>query len=191
MTARARSASCARGRRTSPRRCPNRPRVAGRRRMRAPSRARSARRLERARSASVRHFVDRHGQGEHKRLVLSCGDLDAIRVTHAEPLLRDLRDHVVVTLDLVLVVDDVSLRLEILAALDLDVEAVPDTHERLVDRGDGAVATLDGHLVADRELLLLDLRDLVAVSVLEDERVAQAHRLAGDLVDPLAVVILN
>src|SRR5262249_28254076 len=98
---------------------------------------------------------------------------------------------VAVALDLVLVVDDVAAGLEILAVLDLDVEAVADAHDRLVHGRQRLAVALDLHLVAHAELLLLDLGDLVAVAVLEPEGLADAQRLAVDLVDALALVVLD
>src|SRR5207237_6860991 len=70
------------------------------------------------------HLVDRHGQGEQQRLVLTFPDLDAVGLAYPQPLLRHRRDDVPVALDLVLVVEDVALRLEVFAVLDVYVEAV-------------------------------------------------------------------
>ena len=74
--------------------------------------------------------------------------------------LGDRRDRVAVALDLVLVVDEVALRVHVLAAVDVDREPVADADERLLDRRVRAAGALDHHLVADAELALLDLRDL-------------------------------
>src|SRR4051812_16136017 len=56
--------------------------------------------------SACREGVDRHGDREDERRVLTRPDVDAVGVTHAEPLLRDRGDGVAVALDLVLVVDD-------------------------------------------------------------------------------------
>src|SRR6185436_14243293 len=77
------------------------------------------------------------------------------------------------------------------AAVDVDREAVADPHERLLDRRVRGAGALDHHLVADAELALLDLRDLVATGVLEDERVAEAHRLAVDPEGAVALLVLD
>ena len=53
------------------------------------------------------------------------------------------------------------------------------------------VAALDRHLVADGELLLLDLRQVGAVGVLQDERLSQPRRLAVDLEDLVTVGVLD
>ena len=55
-----------------------------------------------------------------QRVVLPGLDLDAVGVAHAEPALRHLGDRVAVALDLVLVVDDVALRLHVVPVLDVD-----------------------------------------------------------------------
>ena len=56
--------------------------------------------------------------------------------------------------------------------LDVDREAVAErADERLPDRGHGVPVTLDLHLVAHAELLLLDREELVAAGLLEHQRV--------------------
>ncbi len=71
---------------------------------------------------SVCKLVDSHGDGEEQGQVLALRDLDSIGFANPHPLLGDGCDHVAVALDLVLVVEDVSLGLEVLAVLDLDVD---------------------------------------------------------------------
>jgi len=56
------------------------------------------------------------------------------------------------------VVDDVPVCLHVVAVLDVDGEPVADPDERLVDGRDGVAVALDGDLVADAELALLDAR---------------------------------
>src|SRR3954447_8426233 len=126
----------------------------------------------------VRHLVDTDRDRENQRVVLVGRDLDAVGVPHAEPLLRHLGHLVAAALDLVLVVDDVALRLHVLALLDVDREAVAKrADERLLDRGHGLTASLDLHLVAHAELLLLDRQELLADGRLEHERIAGTERL--------------
>lgn len=57
------------------------------------------------------HLVDTHRDGEDEWHVLVLGQLDAVGVADAEPLLRDLSDLLSVTLDLVFVIDDVAVGL--------------------------------------------------------------------------------
>src|SRR5580765_378126 len=140
----------------------------------------------------VRHLVDADRDREDQRVVLAGLDLDAVGVPHAEPLLRHLRHLVAAALDLVLVVDDVALRLHVLAVLDVDREAVTQRgDERLLHGRHLLVAALDRHLVAHGQLLLLDLEELLATGRLEDERVADAKRLAVHLEDAVAAVGLD
>ena len=75
--------------------------------------------------------------------------------------------------------------------LDVDGEAIPDPDQRLVNGGGGVASALDGDLVADGQLALLDPRDLAAGGILEDEGLAQADRLAVDLVGPVALLVLD
>jgi hypothetical protein len=64
--------------------------------------------------------------------------------------------------------------------------------ERLVDHGDPVpVPVLDLHRVADVQRALLDLHQFRAAGVLEDQCLAQPQSLAVDLVDPLALVVLD
>ena len=83
----------------------------------------------------VRHAVDGDGGSEHERRVERIADLDSVGVPHSEPLLGDLGDLVAVAFDLVLVVDDVARDLQILPAIDLDVEPIAQSDERLLHRG--------------------------------------------------------
>ena len=83
------------------------------------------------------------------------------------------------------------MRLHVGAVLDVDREAIPDPDERLVDGGGCVASALDRDLVADAELALLDPGQLVARGVLEDEGLSNAQRLAVDLVDPLAPIVLD
>jgi hypothetical protein len=122
-------------------------------------------------ASAIAHLVDRDRQCQEQWFVLALPDLDAVGVADAQPLLRHGCHDVALALDLVLVIDYVAVRLEIVAVLDVDVEAVTDPHQRLVDRGERAAIALHLHFVAHGELLLLDTRHLVALTVLEDEGV--------------------
>src|SRR4051794_17425288 len=96
------------------------------------------------------------------------------------------------SLELVLVVDDVPLDLVLAAVGELDLEAFAQRgDERLAHGGDGVAVALDDHLVADAQLALLDLEELVARGVLELERVAHPQRLAVDLEGLLAGAVLD
>src|SRR5262249_35594105 len=128
------------------------------------------------RSADAAHLVDTDGAGEDERVVLVWADLDAVRVAHPEPARRHLGHLVAVALELVLVIDDVALRLEVGAALDLDRVAVAQRRdERLLERCHRLAVSLDLHLVADVELLLLDREELLAARGISDPaRTAQS-----------------
>src|SRR5262249_52280332 len=114
-----------------------------------------------------------------------------MRLADPKPGLRDASDNFPVPLDLVLVVNEVALRLHLAAALQVDREAVPDADERLPDRGSRGPVPLDFHLVADAEFALLNLGDLVPVRVLDDERLANPHRLAVDPEGVIPVLIVD
>src|SRR5262249_770849 len=130
--------------------------------------------------------------GEDERVVLLGRDLDAVGLPDAEPAFRDLGDLVAAALDLVLVVDDVALRLHVLTAVDRDGKAVAERRdERLLHRRDGARVVLDLHRVPAVELLLLDLVELGARRVLEDERLPDPEGLAIDLEGALALLVLD
>ena len=134
----------------------------------------------------MRLLLIRHGQTPGNVL----GQLDTVGIADPEPLLRHLGHRVAVTFDLVLVLDDVAVGLEVRTAFDLDDVVVADTQKALVDSRLRAAA-LDRHLVADAEHLLLDLRQLVAAGILEDEGVARPNGFAVDLEHPVAVVVLD
>ena len=81
--------------------------------------------------------------------------------------------------------------LHVVSVVDVDVEPVTNTHERLLHRGVAAVEFyLD--LVVDPQLLLLDLGDGVPVVVLELPGLAdEVRRLAVHLVRPAPSVVLD
>jgi hypothetical protein len=95
----------------------------------------------------VAHVIDGDRQAQQQRLVLADADLDTVGVAHPEPLLRNGRDDVV-ALDLVLVIDDVAVRAEVLAVLNLDPEAVADPDDRLVDRRGASASPSSSPFVA-------------------------------------------
>ena len=66
-----------------------------------------------------------------------------------------------------------------------------DSDERLVDGGQCPAVTFDLHRVARGELPVLDRRHLVAVTVLQDEGVTDPQCLAVDLVNAIALVVLD
>src|SRR3954466_12119400 len=144
-----------------------------------------------ATSVAAGQRVDRDGDREDEGGVLAGPHVDAVGLADAEPLLRDGRDRVAAALDLVLVVDDVPVRLQVVAVLDVDREAVADPHERLVDGRGGVAAALDRDLVPEAQLALLDPGDLGSGGVLEHEGLAEAERLAVDLVRPVALLVLD
>ena len=61
-----------------------------------------------------------------ERLLVPRCDLDSVGVPDPEPALGHLRNLVAAALDLVLVVDDVPLRVHVVAAFDLDREPVAE-----------------------------------------------------------------
>src|ERR1700751_5799905 len=141
---------------------------------------------------AVGHLVDAHGGGQDQRVVLTRSDLDAVCVADPEPALGDLSDLVAVPFDLELVIDDVPLRAELATALDLDrVPIAQRRDQRFLDRRHGVPVAFDLHRVADRELALLDLEDLFPRGRLEDEGLANPHRLAVDLENAIPAVGLD
>src|SRR4029453_10390603 len=100
----------------------------------------------------VCHLVDRHRDREDQRVALRLGDVDPVSVARPEPALRHLGDLLAPALDLVLVVDDVAIRLHVLATLDLDREALAKRrYERLLDRPERLATALDLHRVAEAQ----------------------------------------
>jgi hypothetical protein len=166
------------------------PRCGSEGRRAAPIRAR-CQRGSRHGSVAGGQRVDGDGDREDERDVLARRNVDAIGVPHSKPLLGDRGDRVAVALDLVLVVDDVAVRFHVGAVLDVDSEAISDPDQRLVDGRGGVASALDGDLVADAELALLDPGNLASGAIFENEGLSQANRLAVDLVSPFAAVVLD
>src|SRR5262249_17784447 len=121
-------------------------RTVGRETHRARIVALAGRRAPSQRGSVVRQLVDANDRGDDQRVVLARLDLDSIGVARAEPALRDLGDLLAVALDLVLVLDEVALRLQLLAALDLDRKPAPERVDQcLLDGRSGLTVTLDVH----------------------------------------------
>jgi hypothetical protein len=96
-------------------------------------------------------------------------------------------DLAAVGLDLVLVVDDVALRLQVRAVLDTDLPPLPQRRDqRLVHkRHPIALRSFDLHGVAHVHDLLLDGAQAPALHVLEVEGLAEAERLSVQAEDSL------
>src|SRR5215211_3840845 len=137
----------------------------------------------------VRRLVDTDRGRQDQDIVLSGGNLDAIGVAHAEPLLRD-RGHIA---DAVFVVQDVALNLEVRTIADLDGEALPKRgdHRLVHHRHALAAGPLDLHRVADAGDSFLDRADLVALHVAKDQGVPHPQGLAIDFEGALTMVVLD
>src|SRR5262249_45399638 len=134
------------------------------------------------------HLVDTDGASEDECVVLVRRDLDTVSIPDAEPTFRHFGHLVAAPFELELVVDDVALGLHVLAAFSLDRVAVAKwADERLFDRRHRLAVTLDLHLVAHAQLLLLDREQLLTGWTFQDERVADAERLPVDFERLLAV----
>src|SRR5580658_6755658 len=71
----------------------------------------------------VRHLVDHGGRGQDQDVVLAWCHLDPVSVPDPEPPLGDFRDPVPVSLNRVLVVDDIALDVQV-RAVNLDDPAL-------------------------------------------------------------------
>src|ERR1700733_10848124 len=142
--------------------------------------------------SAARHLVDADDRRDDQSVVLAGRNLDPVRLADPEPALGDLGDLVAVALDLVFVIHDVALGGQLATGLELDREAIAQRRDqRLLDRRNGVSAAFDLHRVADVELLLLDLEQLLAGRALEDERAPDPGRLAVDLECALAALGLD
>src|SRR5262249_31593463 len=153
---------------------------------------RTTRTSTRSRGLAARHLVDADGRGQEQRVVLSRRDLNPVPVAAPAPALGDLRHLDRVALDLVLVIDDVALGAQLGVVLYLDREAVPQRRDqRLLDRRHRVPIALDFHGVADVQLLLLDLEELITRWALQDERLTDAESFSVDLERALPVLGLD
>jgi hypothetical protein len=141
----------------------------------------------------MRHHIDGYRDSQDDNIVLTGFDQNTIGVGQPEPAFGHLGDLIIALADGVLVVEDIALHLQIRAVAHLDRPAIAQWgDQRLLDRGKGfAFGTFDGHGVPDGQQPLLDLAQLGAVHILEEERVAHAQHLAVDLEGAAAVLILD
>lgn len=86
-------------------------------------------------------------------------------------------------------VDDVAVRLHVVAVLGIDLEPVANADDRLLDRCRATPVQLD--LGAHGQLLVLDLRHRVAVRVLQHERLTRADHLAVHPVGPMPAIVFD
>jgi len=113
--------------------------------------------------------IVRSGQDQQRFLRLS--DLDAIGVAHTEPAFRHPGQGLTISLNRVLVVQDVAMGGHVLAAGDLDAKAIAEwCEQRIMHLRHHDLAAIDPHGVAHPQQLLLDAVDLVALHILEQER---------------------
>src|SRR5215218_4392525 len=125
------------------------------------------------RSDLVGEVVDADRHREDQRIVLAWSDRHPVALADPEPALGDVGDRDAVTSDLVLMVQDVALRLQRTPAGQVDGEPVPKrVDDGLPDRGDPLIPAFDRHRVAGPQQPLLELDELVAVGVFAVDGVA-------------------
>src|SRR3954463_308840 len=141
----------------------------------------------------VGHAVDHHRDRQDQRRVMLLCDLYAVGVRDAEPLLGHLGYLLAVLADPVLVVDDVSLDVQVVPMLDVDVEPFPQRGDQslLHRRHAVTVAVLDLHAVAHPQHALLDLEQLMAGRILQNQGVPHSQRLAVDLERAPALLVFD
>ena len=76
--------------------------------------------------------VDGDGDRQQQHGGVLVVDVDAVGVPGAEPLLGDRGDRVALAFDLVLVVDEVAMRLQVGTVVDVDLEAVAEVVDGFV-----------------------------------------------------------
>src|SRR4029079_5509713 len=143
--------------------------------------------------AGASHGVQGDRDGEGQRGTDVRADLDAVGVPDPEPLLGHLRHLLCDDLELVLVVDDVSLDLDVVPVLDIDLPALSQRSDQgLVDLGHllGG-GPLDAHRVPNVQHSRLDPAEDVATDVLEVQGATHPERLAVDPEGTLAGHILD
>src|SRR5918993_3543190 len=126
------------------------------------------------------HGIDADCDRQEKCIVLIRLNLDSVRFLDPEPFLRNGRDRLTVLFNLILMINEVAVRMHIGAALNFDLEPISNTDERF-SNSRLAVRTLNRHRVAHCEFSLLDLGDLRARGITQHECLANPHRLAVDL----------
>ncbi len=135
-------------------------------------------------------IVDRDREGQEQWFVLALSDLDTVGVAHRNHFF----DTVAMTSSSRLTSYSWSTTLPC-ALRSLPSSMSMSKRSRIPTRALWIVASVRPSrsicIVSRAELLLLDRRYLVAVTVLEDEGVADPQGLAVDLVDALALVVLD
>src|SRR5215813_1840939 len=141
----------------------------------------------------VGHGVDHGGGGQDQDVVFAGGHLDPVAVPDPEPSLGNLGDLGSVALDRVLVVHEVTVGMQVRAVFEVDLPPFAQRRDQgFVYHGHPVtVWPLDLHAVPDVQHPFLDLAQLAAVHVLEQDRLAEPQRLAIELEHPLAVVVFD
>ena len=139
------------------------------------------------------HGVDDRGNGQEQHIILAGRDLDPVGIPGPEPSLGHLGGLGPVALDGVLVVDDVALDVQVRAVFHLRYPSLPERLDHgLVDHRDPVpVRPFDLHAVPQMQHPFLDLAQLTAVHVLEQDGLPDPQRLAVQLEDMLALLVLD
>ena len=126
------------------------------------------------------HGVDDRGNGQEQHIILAGRDLDPVGIPGPEPSFGHLGDLGPVALDGVLVVDDVALDVQVRAVLHFRYPSFPQRrdHGFFDDRDPLPVRPFDLHAVPQMQHPFLDLAQLTAVHVLEQDGLPDAQRLA-------------
>src|SRR3954468_4939440 len=141
---------------------------------------------------AVAHHVDHDRAGENENSVLAVGDIDAVGIRPAEPLLRYRRDDAISTSECVLAVQEGSLSLEVIGAGYVDCESMVDEREELaLDHGEQVRATpqLVGRTPVEQPLI--DEHQLVSLRILKGKLGAEAEELALHEIHILLVFIFD
>src|SRR5260370_3968453 len=144
------------------------------------------------RPSVLRHLVNGRGDSQNQPVILAWCHLDPIGVAHAEPLLRDFRYGLPAAVDSILVVDDVSLDVQVWTTPHVDAVPIAKRgYHRLLDCGDDLATAFDVHRVFHAEHFLLNPRQLAPLQILHDECVTDTECLTVDLVDALTALVLD
>jgi hypothetical protein len=126
-------------------------------------------------------------------IVLAVFYLHAVRIAQAEPLFGNLSDLVAALTDGVLVVEDVTLHLQIGTIPDLYYPAVAQRGDQgfLNQRQTLAARPFNLHRILDTQHASLDFAQLAPGAVFKKQRVAHTQHLAIYFECPVAVLIFD
>lgn len=125
-------------------------------------------------------------------MILARSNINSIRVSDGEPLLRNLCNRDTIALYSVLVLQYIALRHQRLTMLDIDLELVAQRCKpRFSDRGNGFATTQNVHAVSQGQFLFPNRCHLVAAQIFKHKGITKTQQFAVNGINGIPLFVFD